>query len=307
MTTTTYKPKLRGRKVRKSPADRAFNIFAYCLVIFLTLIVLLPMMNIIAASLSGSDALLAGRVYFWPVEPTLSNYAAMLRYKSVWLGYRNTIFYTVLGTLINVIMTMLCAYPLSQKGFSGRRFFSILFFIPMIFSGGMIPNYMLIRDLNMLNTIWSLIIPGAINITNMIITRTFIQSTIPESLAEAAKLDGCSPARYFFSFVLPLSTTIIAVISMYYAVGHWNAYFNALLYITRRDMYPLQLFLREILVQSSFDSTSINDPDIIKQMKNLQATLKYVTIVVSTLPLMLIYPFTQKYFIKGVMIGSIKG
>ena len=150
-------------------------------------------------------------------------------------------------------------------------------------------------------------IPGAINITNMIITRTFIQSTIPESLAEAATLDGCSPARYFFSFVLPLSTTIIAVISMYYAVGHWNSYFNALLYITKRDMYPLQLFLREILVQSSFDSTSIDDPDIIKQMKNLQATLKYVTIVVSTLPLMLIYPFVQKYFIKGVMIGFIKG
>ena len=303
----TTQAKFHPRKVRKSPGDRAFNIFAYCLVIFLTLIVLLPMMNIIAASLSGSDALLAGRVYFWPVAPTISNYIAMLRYKSVWLGYRNTVFYTLLGTAINVAMTMVCAFPLSQRSFSGRKFLSLVFFVPMIFSGGMIPNYLLIRDLGMLNTVWSLVIPGAINITNMIIARTFIQSTIPETLAEAATLDGCSPARYFFSFVLPLSTTIIAVISMYYAVGHWNSYFNALLYITRRDMYPLQLFLREILVQSSFDSTSIDDPDIIKQMKNLQATLKYVTIVVSTLPLMLIYPFVQKYFIKGVMIGSIKG
>ena len=298
---------MRPTRVRRSPGDRAFNLFAYSLVIFLTLLVLLPMMNIVSASLSGSDALLAGRVYFWPVDPTVSNYIAMLRYRSVWIGYRNTIFYTALGTFINVAMTMLCAFPLSQKNFSGRKFFSFLFFVPMIFSGGMIPNYLLIRDLHMLNTVWALVIPGAIGITNMIITRTFIQTTIPDSISEAAMLDGCSPARYFFSFILPLSTTIIAVISMYYAVGHWNSYFSALLYITKRDMYPLQLFLREILVQSSFDSTSIDDPDIIRQMKNLQATLKYVTIVVSTLPLMMIYPFVQKYFIKGVMIGSIKG
>ena len=149
----TKQTKFRPTKVRKSPGDRAFNIFAYCLVIFLTLIVLLPLMNIVAASLSGSDALLAGRVYFWPVAPTVSNYIAMLRYKSVWLGYRNTVFYTVLGTAINVALTLVCAFPLSQRSFSGRKFFSLVFFVPMIFSGGMIPNYLLIRDLHMLNTI----------------------------------------------------------------------------------------------------------------------------------------------------------
>ena len=292
---------------RMSRGDRSFSIFAIVLVSLLTLLVLLPMLNVLSASFSSAAAVNAGRVLLWPVDPTLKNYQTIFGYRSVWLGYRNTIFYTVAGTLINVAMTMLCAYPLAQKSFSGRKFFSMMFFVPMIFSGGMIPSYILMRDLRLLNSVWVMLLPGAISITNMIITRTFIQTTIPESVAEAAVLDGCSPARYFISFVLPLSKTILAVISMYYAVGHWNDYFNAFLYLNNRELYPLQLFLREILVNSQFDSSVMNDPEAAQQLQGLADTLKYVIIVVATLPLMCVYPFVQKYFVKGVMIGSVKG
>lgn len=292
---------------RMSGGDRAFSVFGIALVSLLTLLVLLPMVNVVAASFSAPSAVNAGRVLLLPVDATIENYKTILGYKSVWVGYRNTLFYTVAGTMLNVALTMLCAYPLAQRTFSGRKFFSMLFFVPMIFQGGMIPNYMLLRDLRLINTVWSVLLPGAISIYNMIVTRTFIQSSIPESMAEAARMDGCSPARYFFSFVLPLSKTIIAVIAMYYAVSHWNDYFNAFLYLNKRNLYPLQLFLREILVNSQFDSSVMSDPEAAQQLQGLADTLKYVVIVVSTLPLMCIYPFVQKYFVKGVMIGSIKG
>jgi len=292
---------------RASRGDRTFQWVAIGIVSLLTLLILLPMINVVSASFSSSSAVNAGRVLLLPVDATLNNYMTILNYKSVWLGYRNTVFYTVVGTFINVVLTMICAYPLAQKSFSGRKFLSILFFIPLIFNGGMIPNYILMRDLKIINTLWAGLIPGAINVFNMIVARTFIQTSIPETMAEAARIDGCSPARYFFSFVLPLSKTIIAVISMYYAVSHWNDYFTAFLYINKRSLYPLQLFLREILVNSQFDSSVMSDPEAARQLQGLAETLKYVIIVVSTLPLMCIYPFVQKYFVKGVMIGSVKG
>lgn len=295
------------QSIRASRGDRIFNITAYITVTLLTLIVLLPMVNVVASSFSSASAINAGRVTLWPVEATLQNYKTILKYESVWLGYRNTIFYTVAGTAINILMTLICAYPLSQRNFSGRKVFSMLFFITMIFNGGMIPNYMLMRDLKLLNSVWAVLLPGTISVYNMIVTRTFIQTTIPEEMAEAARIDGCSHFRYFISFILPLTKTIIAVIGMYYAVAHWNNYFNAFLYLNKRDLYPLQLFLREILINSQFDASSITDPDIVRAMQGLSDTLKYVIIVVSTLPLMMVYPFVQKYFVKGVMIGSVKG
>jgi len=294
-------------KVRGSRGDRIFNGIAYVVISILTLIVLIPMINVVSSSFSSAAAINGGKVLLWPVEATLENYKIILGYESVWMGYRNTIFYTVAGTLINVFMTLICAYPLSVRSFSGRKFFSMMFFITMIFNGGMIPNYMLMRDLRFINTVWAVLLPGAMTVYNMIITRTFIQSTIPEEMAEATRIDGCSPARYFVSFVLPLSTTIIAVIAMYYAVGHWNSYFNAFLYLNKRELYPLQLYLREILINSQFNASDIQDPEIARAMMGLQDTLKYVIIVVSTLPLMMVYPFVQKYFVKGVMIGSVKG
>ncbi|MBQ7183053.1 MAG: carbohydrate ABC transporter permease [Clostridia bacterium] len=294
-------------RIQASRGDRVFYAAAYTVIILLTLIVLIPMINVVSSSFSATWAVNGGRVLLWPVGFTLHNYETILSYNNVWVGYRNAVFYTIAGTAINVFMTMICAYPLSVRSFSGRKFFSLLFFFTMIFNGGMIPNYMLIRDLRMINTVWAVLLPGALTVYNMIITRTYIQSTIPEEMSEAARIDGCSPFRYFISFVLPLSTTIIAVIGMYYAVDHWNNYFNAFLYLNKREMYPLQLYLREILVNNQFDAGSITDPEVAREINGLADTLKYVVIVVSTLPLMLIYPFVQKYFVKGVMIGSVKG
>lgn len=297
----------RRKTSRMSRGDRVFHTVAIVIITLLTLLVLLPMINVVAASFSSASAVNSGKVLLWPVEPTLKNYRTILDYQSVWLGYRNTIFYTVAGTFINVALTMMCAYPLAQKSFSGRKFFNFVFFIPMIFISGMIPNYILMRDLRIINTSWAMLLPGAINLYNMIVTRTFIQSAISDSLHEAAKIDGCSDTRFFFSFVLPLSKTIVAVIAMYYAVAHWNDYFNAFLYLNKRELYPLQLFLREILVNNQFDSSVMSDPETVRQLQGLADTLKYVIIVVATLPLMCVYPFVQKYFVKGVMIGSVKG
>ena len=292
---------------RESTGDRIFNAVAIGIVSLLTIIVLLPLINVVACSFSDPNAVNSGKVLFLPVDFTLNNYKAILDYKVIWIGYRNTIFYTVVGTLFNVVLTLFCAYPLSVKSFSGRSLINKLLMFTMIFSGGMIPGYILMRDLDLLNTIWSVLIPGAISVYNVVITRTYIVNSIPSELEEAARIDGCNYLRYFMDFILPLARPIIAVLAMYYAVDHWNSYFVAFLYLHDRELYPLQLFLREILVNNQFDSSSITDPDMIAAMSGLSDTLKYVVIVVSTLPLMCIYPFVQKHFVKGVMIGSVKG
>ena len=293
--------------LRTSKGDRAFNVAVIVIVSLLTLIVLLPMINIVACSFSAPSAVSSGKVLLWPVDFTLDNYDLVFNYEKVWIGYRNTIFYTVVGTLINVVMTMFCAYPLSIKSFSGRTFLNKMLMFTMIFSGGMIANYILIRDLKLMNTIWAVLLPGAINVYNVMITRTYIETSIPRDLEESARIDGCNYFMYFLKFVLPLAKPIIAVIAMYYAVSHWNSYFNAFLYLSDEKLYPLQLFLREILINSQMDTSSMTDPDMIEAMQGLANAMKYVVIVVSTLPLMCIYPFVQKYFVKGVMIGAVKG
>ncbi len=294
------------RRVQNSRGDKIYYVIAYTIVTLLTLVVLLPMLFVVSASFSSGSAVTAGKVWLWPVDPTLYNYQAVLRYKNVWIGYRNTIFYTGVGTLINIIVTLLCAYPLARKNLKYRGAFTAIFTFTMIFSGGMIPGYINIRDLGIMNTVWAMLLPGAMSVYNMIIARTFIQSTIPDELLEASKLDGCNDTQFFFRVVLPLSKAIIAVLGIYYAVGHWNSYFNAFLYLTNQKLYPLQIFLRSILLQNNIDS-DLMDEDMLKQLQNLQEVLKYAIIVVSTAPLMMIYPFVQKYFVKGVMIGSVKG
>jgi putative aldouronate transport system permease protein len=294
-------------KVAISRGDTLYYCLAYIIIGLLTLIVFYPMVYIVSASFSTAYAVNAGKVWLLPVAPTLFNFKMVLQYRSVWIGYRNTIFYTVFGTIINVAMTLICAYPLSRKGLAGRGFFTFIFTFTMIFSGGMIPSYILLRNLKMLNTVWAMMIPGALSAYNMIVTRTFFQNSVPMELLEASKLDGCSDAQYFFRILLPLSSSIIAVIALFYAVGHWNAYFNAFLYLSKTQLYPLQLFLREILVQNQFNSDIINDPEMALQLLGLQETLKFAIIVLSTAPLMCLYPFAQKHFVKGVMIGSLKG
>lgn len=297
----------KDKRIRDTAGDRALYIAVGAIFLLFVLLVLYPIVFVISASFSSGSALNAGRVVLWPVEPGLQGYKAVFSHRMVLLGYRNTIFYTVAGTAINVVITLLAAYPLSRPDFRARRPLMTLCTITMFFGGGLVPNYLLMVQLKIINTAWSLLLPGALSVYNMILVRTFMMSSIPRELLEASQIDGCSDARYFWSVVLPLSKAIVAVITLYYAVGHWNAYFNAMLYLSDRDMYPLQLVLREILISSRMDLSEISDPELLATMVGLENLLKYSLIVVSSLPIIALYPFVQKYFIKGVMIGSLKG
>jgi multiple sugar transport system permease protein/putative aldouronate transport system permease protein len=294
------------RKMRTPFEDKIFYTFVYIFSFLLLLTVLYPMIFIVSASFSSGQAISTGQVKLLPVEPGIEGYRAVFKDRRIPMGYRNTIFYTVIGTLINVAMTLICAYPLARKRLPHRGPITFFFTFTMLFSGGMIPSYILLRNLHMLNTIWAMWLPSAMSIYSMIVTRTFISSAIPEELLEATQIDGCSDVKYFILFVLPLSKAVIAVIGMMYAVGHWNAYFNAFLYLTKQELYPLQIFLREILVMNQMQN-DIVDPETAIAMQGLADLLKYSLIVISSAPILCIYPFFQKYFVKGVMIGSIKG
>lgn len=296
-----------NKSVKNKNGDKLFYVVCYAIIILLTLSVLYPVIFILSASFSSPAALARGSVFLWPVDFSLEGYKTLFMYKKVWIGYRNTIFYVIIGTSINVILTMICAYPMARKDLWGRSLLSFLFTFTMLFSGGMIPNYLLVRGLGMVDTVWSMVIPGAMSVYNMIVARTFIQSNIPEELLEATRIDGCDDIRFFFKMVLPLSKAIISVLVLWYAVGHWNAYFNAFLYLYNENLYPLQIFLRDILVNSTFSVDMMMDAEEAANLQYLKLLLKYALIVVSTAPLLTVYPFVQKYFVKGVMIGSVKG
>ena len=298
---------MRSKKVRKSSGDKIFLNISTVILVLSMFVVLVPLMNIVAASFSNPVAVSSGKVWIWPVDFTWSSYQNVMKYEAVWLGYRNTIFYTVAGTIMNVIVTLFCAFPISQRRFAGRKFVNKMLFITMVFSGGMIPNYLLVKQLDMLNTVWAILIPGLVTAYNVTITRSYIETNIPQELEEAARVDGCSPLQFFSKFVIPLSKPIIAVITMYYAVSHWNEYFNAFLYLIDRNLYPLQTFLRDILINSKLDGSMVDDPEIAAMMQAQSEALKYSIIVVATLPLMCVYPLVQKHFVKGVMVGSVKG
>ena len=297
--------KRRSSSIHMSRGDRAFNVFAILIVTLLTLLVLLPMVNILSASFSAAAAVNAGKVLLWPVEFNVEGYRAVFDYKGIWQSYWNTIVYTVVGTAINLFMTMIAAYPLARKNLPLKKPVVMLFMFTMLFSGGMIPGYLLIRNLKMINTIWAIVLPGAISVYNMIIARTFIQG-IPSDIEEAAKIDGCSDIYYFWKMVLPLSKTVIAVLALYYAVGHWNDYFTPWLYMNKTEKYPLQIILRTILVMNTFDAESMLEDDLLAN-KALQDLLKYSLIIVSSVPILVAYPFAKKFFLKGVMIGALKG
>ena len=275
-------------------------------VILLTAVVLYPLIYVFSASFSSASAVSSGRMWLWPVDITLEGYKYVLQYRYVWIGYRNTILYSLVGTTIGLAITMACAYPLARNKLRGRNFFTLLFTVTMVFNGGMIPNYILMQKLGMINTVWAMILPGCMSVYNMIVAKSFIQSSIPGELLEASKIDGCSDAKFFFRIVLPLSRTILAVLGIMYMSSQWNAYFNAFLYLKDRDLFPLQLFLRQILVQSNFDSQML-DPEAVAQMQTLQMLLKYSVIVIATAPMLCLFPFFQKYFDKGILIGSLKG
>lgn len=279
--------------------EKIFDVAIAIIMGLVALLFLLPLLNVLACSFSSPERVVAGEVGLFPVEFTVRGYQEVFANDSLMRGFLNTLFYTFLGTVIQVTLQMLCAYPLSRPDFKGRKFLNIFLTLTMFVSGGMIPTYLLISNLGMLDTIWAIIIPGCVSVFNIIVIRTYMQNSIPAELQEAARIDGCGDFQIFLRVVLPLCRPILFVMVLYAIVGYWNNYFNALLYIQSTDLYPLQRVLQDMLVTNS-GSLGAGDP-------NLQEQLKYVTIVVSSLPLLIIYPFFQKYFEKGVVMGGVKG
>ena len=293
---------------RISKFDATVEVVNIVFLSIIAVIILYPLIYVLSASFSDAMSVTSGKMFLWPVDLTLENYEEVFKNKNIVLGFRNSIIIMVSGTVINLLMTILAAYPLSRRDLWGHSVIMKLITFTMFFNGGLIPSYLLIgKTLGLMDNWLSLILPGAISVYNMIIARTYMQTSIPAEMLEAAQVDGCSDARYFFQMVLPLSKAMIAVIALYYAVGHWNGWFNAFIYLNDRGKYPLQLFLREILIANTFDPDSTMDPELLQKMRGMSDLLKYSLIMVSSAPVMLLYPFAQKYFIKGVMIGSLKG
>ena len=294
--------------------DRIFLVSVYVILLLYFLITLYPIVYVLSASISDPNAVGSGEMILWPIRPSLQAYEYILQYKEIWIGYANTIFYTVVGTVINLAVTLPCAYMLSRHDVIGRGIIMTLFMITMYISGGLIPSYLNLNELGMLNTRWALLLPGAVSTYNLIVAKTFFGNSIPWELHEAAFLDGADDWWIFQKIILPLSSPIIVVLMLYYGVGHWNAYFNAMIYIQDRELYPLQVFLREILTKGQFAAEAMQEGGLsVSEMKELARQtdtanmIKYAIIVVSTAPMLIIYPFLQKYFAKGVMIGSVKG
>lgn len=297
----------RSTHLKMTKSDIAFHVLNTVLLLFAFIVIALPLINVVAQSFSSPRAVIAGHVWIWPVDFSLDAYKEIFKSKMLLTGYKNSFIYTTLGTFINIVMTVMAAYPLSIKRFVGRNLFTALFVFTMIFTAPLIPTYLNIRNLNMLDTIWAMVIPGAISVYNMIIARTYFQNSIPEEMIEAAELDGASDIQVLLRIVLPLSKSVLAVLVLYYAVAHWNSYFAAYIYLSSESKFPLQVVLRNILSSASAIEQMIN-PSAEQSMRfaNIEV-MKYAVIVFGSIPIICLYPFVQRYFIKGVMIGSLKG
>lgn len=296
----------RSNRIREPFGDRVFLTFVYIFLAITLLVVLYPLVFVVSASFSSPLAVSSGRVWLFPVEFSLRGYEVAFSNPALVTGYVNSIYYTFFGTLISVILTVLVAYPLSRRGLFGRNALMFMITFTMIFSGGLIPTYLVVQKLGMINTRWALIIPSAVSAFQVIIARTFFQANIPDELVDAADIDGCSDLRFLWAIVLPLSKPIIAVLALMYAVSQWNAYFDALLYLKSPALEPLQLVLRSILILNTTASGSMDAKTMVERQQ-LADLLKYSLIVVGSLPVLVIYPFVQRYFVKGMLIGSIKG
>jgi putative aldouronate transport system permease protein len=292
-------------KVKERGVDRVFMVGVYILLTTFLLAVLLPLIYIVASSFSDPRAVSAGRVSLWPVGFTLEGYSAVLRDPQILTGFGNSVFYTVVGTFISLVLTVALAYPLSRQDFWGRSVIAAGVVFTMLFAGGLIPTYLVVQELGLLNTRWALILPQAVGVWQVILGMAFFRVSIPDELYEAAQLDGSSDLRFLWSVVLPLSKPLLAVIALMYAITQWNSYFDALLYIRDPDLYPLQLVLRNILILNQ-SVTGMDAAEMLRRQE-LADLLKYSLIVVATVPMMLIYPFVARYFTKGVMIGAVKG
>jgi multiple sugar transport system permease protein/putative aldouronate transport system permease protein len=293
--------------IRSTNRDLVFDIVNHTLLLMFVLIIVFPLINIVSRSFSSTEAVISGRVWLVPVEPTFYAYETVFKNQQVWIGYGNSIFYTFVGTGINLLLTITAAYALSRRDFFGRNAVMGIFVFTLLFNGGLIPTYLLVKDLGMLDTRWALLLPNAVVVYNMIVARTFFQNQIPYELLEASQLDGCSDFRFFWSIVLPLSGPIVAVIALWYAVQHWNSYFHALLFIRNERLFPLQIVLRNILLENRVENLDRVALEDYAKREGLAQLLKYALIVVASVPVLLLYPFVQKYFVRGVMIGSLKG
>ena len=292
---------------RQSAFDIGFDVVSTLLLIIALLIVLYPLYFVLIASISDANSISLGKVILLPKNIDFVGYRRILQDNRIMNGYVNSILYTVASTVIGTMTTILAGYSFSRTDLVGRKALMMVYVFTMYFSGGLIPTYMVVKDVGLLGSPWAVILMGAISVYNIIIARSFFSSSIPVDLYEAAQLDGCSNGRFFISIVVPLSKSIIAVIALYYAVAQWNGYFNALIYLSKQNQYPLQMVLREILLSSQSVQADVTDVDAIQEMQRIAATIKYGVIVVASLPMLMLYPFIQKYFVKGVMIGSVKG
>ena len=288
-------------------SDKVMNVAFLVIVTLVLIAVLYPVIFIVSSSFSSGEALASGRVLFWPVDVCLTGYELVFAYKSIWTGYANTLMYTFLGTAVNLIMTILVAYPFSRRDLQWRGFYLLAFMIPMFVSGGLIPSYILASQLHLTNTRTYLIISGAVAMSNVILLRTSFQSGIPEELWESAKMDGSSYTGYLMKIVLPLSKATISVITLYCVVNHWNSYFTPMIYLRDQVKFPLQLIVQTILSTSSVDSSQVQDVELLAELMASTEVMRYALIVVATLPMIILYPFVQKFFEKGVMVGSVKG
>jgi putative aldouronate transport system permease protein len=293
--------------MRLSRQDRTFDLVNYLFLSVCLVAVVYPLIFVVSSSLSSPEAVISGRVWLWPVRPTLDGYKLVFESSQIWRGFANSVFYTCVGTAINVVLTVMLAYPLARKDFRGRNGMMFLVTFTMMFSGGIIPTFLLVRGIGILNTRWAMILPNAIAVWNVIITRTYFQANVPGELLEASQLDGCSNSRFIYSVVIPLSGPIVAVIALFYAVMHWNTFFNALIYLRDSRLYPLQVILRSILLENQIDYQIVTNIEQEEARQQIAQLLKFALIVVASLPMMFVYPFVQKYFVRGVLIGALKG
>lgn len=293
-------------RVKSTGSDRVFNIIIYIISFFVLLIVLYPMYFIVISSFSEPSSVTTGKVWLLPVGFTLDGYKALLEHESLWTGYFNTIVYTLLGTGFGLAVNVMAAYALSRKDLVFRGPLMVFFIIPMFFSGGLIPTFLTVKDFGLYNNFWVMIIPFAVSTYNVIVARTFFQSNIPDDLLDAAQIDGCGNLRFFFQMVLPLSKAILAVLALWIAVGHWNSYFNALIYLRDAALMPLQIILRNILITNQMQS-AFGTGEAAQVAMRTAGLMRYSSIIVSTVPIMCLYPFVQKHFNQGVMIGAVKG
>ncbi|MEV6283917.1 carbohydrate ABC transporter permease [Kribbella sp. NPDC051770] len=304
--TRTERRAARARRIREPRSDRLFMFCVYLLLIVFLAIVLLPLLYIVASSFSSPQAVSAGRVHFWPVDFSLRGYHAVFQNPQVVQGYVNSLFYTVVGTIVSVTLTIAIAYPMSRRTLVGRNVVMSLVLFTMLFTGGLVPTYLVVQSAGLLDTRWALIVPQAIGVWQVIVARTYFRTAIPEELVEAAQLDGCGDLRFLWSVVIPLAKPMIAVVALMYAILQWNSYFDALIYLKNPDLYPLQLVLRNILILNTSGGGAV-DASLALQRQELADLLKYSLIVVASVPVLLIYPFVARYFTKGILIGAVKG